>query len=164
MSDLRISLNNIRNVKKVYIDGIGGFTVRKLGAGEELDLSDKMRRLGEILKELQAIDFTKYDVSKEDDKAELEAISKHADTLTQEVSQIQRFELETYKQCFEDDQDGKNVDKLLDSLSAQDRANLFNEIFNPVQAVEPPQPLEPTTVINEPAKVAKKAVKKAKKQ
>lgn len=163
MSDLRISLNNIRNVKKVYIDGVGGFTVRKLGAGEELDLSDKMRRLGEILKELQAIDFNKFDVTKEEDRQELEEVSKRADTLTQEVSAIQRFELETYKQCFEDDNEGKDVERLLNSLSAEDRANLFKEIFNPLQAVEAAQPLEASPDIKPEPKTAKKNPKKAKK-
>lgn len=139
MADIQISLNNIRNVKTVFIEGIGSFTVRKLGAGEELDLSDRIRRLGEILDELQKIDFSKYDTSTEEGMKELEKVSKRASKLSEEVNEIQRFELETYKRCFEDDNDGKNVDSLLDSLSAEDRANLFKTIFDPITVIEAPE-------------------------
>lgn len=134
---MRISLNNIRNTKSLYIEEIGSFTVRKLGAGEELDLSDKLQRLSEILKELNAIDFTKFDTTREDGIKELNKISKKADTLTKELNEIQRFELMTYKKCFSDDNNGKNVDELLDSLSIQDRVNLFKTLFDAPQAAIP---------------------------
>lgn len=136
MADITISLNNIRNVKTLYVDGIGGFTVRKLGAGEELDLSDRLRRLGAILNELSKIDFSKYDSTKPEDIKKLNKIQKRAEKLTQEVNEIQRFELETYKRCFEDDNNGKNVDLLIDSLSAQDRSELFKQIFDPIKPIE----------------------------
>lgn len=162
-SEIRISLNNIRNVKKVYIEGIGGFTVRKLGAGEELDLSEKLRRLSIILKELQSIDFTKYDATTKEGIKDLEKISERADKLTEEVDQIQRFELETYKRCFEDDNDGKNVEILLNTLSTQERSNLFNKIFKPVAVVEAPETVKDAKV-EEPAKPEEKRAEKASKE
>jgi hypothetical protein len=159
MADVTISLNNIRNVKTLYIEGIGGFTVRKLGAGEELDLSDKMRRLGAILTELQVIDFTKYDVTKKDDLKALEDIRKRAEELTLEVNQIQRFELETYKRCFTADKDPKDVDTLIDQLSVEDRSHLFKTLFDTVKPVEAPETPESPEVQPESTKDVKKDVK-----
>lgn len=139
MADISISLNNIRNTRTLYVDGIGGFTVRKLGAGEELDLSDRMRRLGIILKELQSIDFTKFDQTKTEDLKELEKIRKRAEKLSDEVNEIQRFELETYKRCFTADKDPKKVDVLINQLSIEDRSNLFKQMFDPIVPVEAPE-------------------------
>lgn len=139
MSDVNISITNIRKTKRVLIEGIGTFTVRKLGAGEELDLSDKLRRLGDILTELKAIDFTKYESATEEHVKELNAIRKRAEKLTKEVHQIQRFELDTYTKCFTDDNDGKDVKILLDTLSAEDRSALFQTIFKPVVPVANPE-------------------------
>lgn len=143
MSEINISITNIRKTKRVLIEGIGTFTVRKLGAGEELDLSDKLRRLGAILDELKAIDFSKYENATEEHIAELNAIHKRADKLTKEIHQIQRFELDTYAKCFSDDNGGKDVKVLLDTLSAEDRSALFQTIFKPVIPVAKP---EQTTV------------------
>lgn len=147
MSDLRIALNSIRNVKNVYIEGIGGFTVRKLGAGEELDLSDKMRQLGAILKELQDINLSSFDTK---DAKKLKKLQDRADVLSKKVGEIQRFELQVYKKCFEDDNNGKNVDILLNSLSVEDRANLFKTIFNPFGTVDTEETDEVEDVKPEP--------------
>lgn len=137
-AELRISLNNIRNVKNIFIEGLGAFTVRKLGAGEELDLSDKMRRLSAIFRELQSLQLT----DEKNPEALKEAQDK-AETLSAEVAEIQRFELDMYKRCFEDDNDGKNVEKLLNSLSIEERSNLFKSIFNPLPDLELPEATQP---------------------
>lgn len=143
MTDISISLNNIRKTRSLYVEDLGvAFTVRKLGAGEELDLSDKMRRLGEILKELKGIDFAKYNTTKEEDIKELEKISKRAAKLSDEINDIQRFELATYKRCFSDDANGENVTKLLNSLTVQDRSELFNQVFDTVKPIDTPKSVE----------------------
>lgn len=139
MSDISISLSNIHNVKNVLIEGLGSFKVRKLGAGEELDLSDRLRRLNKIIMELQNIDFDKLkvdDVPTDEQMGKVDKLQKRIQKLTDEINEIKRFELETYKRCFEDTNDGKNVDILLDSLSEDDRAALFTQIFDAPKQVE----------------------------
>lgn len=139
MADITISLSNVRNIKKLYIEDLDlTFEVRKMGAGEELDLSDKLRRLNEIIEELNAIDFNKINITnptKKDIKA-MEALTNKADSLMEEINEIKRFELDTYKRCFKDNNDGKDTDTLIDSLSDEDRANLFNTIFNPPRVLK----------------------------
>lgn len=164
MADISISLNNIRNTKTLFIEGIGGFTVRKLGAGEELDLSDKMRRLGQVYGELQKIDFSKYDTTNKEDLKEIEKIGKRAEELSDEINEIQRFELETYKRCFTADKDPKDVDTLIDQLSVEDRTNLFKRLFDPIKTVQAPESVsepeveaEPTEEPKAPEKVSKEA-------
>lgn len=137
MADISISLNNIRNTKTLFVEDLdASFVVRKLGAGEELDLSDKMRRLGVILGELQSIDFTGFDLTKEEDIKELEKIRKRASKLSDEVNDIQRFELETYKRCFTSEKGEEMVSKLLNELSVDDRSNLFKQLFDTVKPLE----------------------------
>lgn len=139
MADISISLNNIRNTRTLFVEGIGGFTVRKLGAGEELDLSDKLRRLGVILNELQAIDFSKFDQTKQEDVKKLQKIQKRAEVLSDEINEIQRFQLETYKRCFTADEEPKKVDELINQLSIEDRSNLFKQLFEPIVPLEAPE-------------------------
>lgn len=138
MADITISLSNVHNIKRVHIDEIGDFEVRKMGAGEELDLSDKLRRLNEIIEELNAIDFSKINMQKPTKKSikELETVSKKADSLMEEINEIKRFELESYARCFNDNADGVNTKKLLDSLSEEDRAELFKQIFSPAKVLK----------------------------
>lgn len=138
MSEVRISLGNIRNTRSVYIEELDtAFTVRKLGSGEELDLSAKYRRLGEILEELRKIDFTQYDINKKADKEKVEKLQKKAETLTDELHEIQQFELDTFKRCFEAE-DKSKVDELIDQLSAEERGKLFTMIFGEIKTVEAP--------------------------
>ena len=135
MTDVSISLSNIVNKKKIRIEEIGDFTVRKMGAGEELDLSKKMRRLGDILDKLEGFDFTKFDMSKPEDVQEVAKLQKQMTKLSDEITDIKRFEFETYKRCFEDDNDGKNVDKLMNELPESARAELFRQIFQETEGV-----------------------------
>lgn len=139
MADITISLSNINNTKSVLIEGLGEFKVRKLGAGEELDLSAKMRRMSEILVELQSIDISDIDDKNptEEDKKRLAEVQKKADVLMNEIDEIKRFELETYKRCFDDGGTGK-TEELIAMLPADGRGELFKQIFNPktVEAVK----------------------------
>jgi len=138
MADITISLSNVHNIKKVKIDPIGVFEVRKMGAGEELDLSDKLRRLNEIVEELNGIDFNKINITNptKKDIKNMEGLTKQADSLMEEINEIKRFELATYARCFNDNADGKNTKILLDSLSDEDRAELFKQIFSPAKVLK----------------------------
>lgn len=147
MSEVRISLGDVRNTRSVYIEELDtAFTVRKLGSGEELDLSSKYRRLGEILEELRKIDFTQYDINKKADKEKVEKLQKKAESLTDELHEIQKFELDTFKRCFEAE-DKSKVDELIDQLSTEERGKLFTMIFGEIKPVEDPEiDLEPQEV------------------
>lgn len=140
MADIKISLDNIQNTKLVEIEGVGSFKVRKLGAGEELDLSDKLRRLSAIITELSSIDFTKYDATKKKDLKELEKVNKKASLYMNEINDIKRFEYDTYKRCFDDMKGGKDTEKLFNILDDEGRTKLFTAIFNPTVINEPESP------------------------
>lgn len=165
MSEVRISLGNVRNTRSVYIEELDtAFTVRKLGSGEELDLSSKYRRLGEILEELRKIDFTQYDINKKADKEKVEKLQKKAEALTDELHEIQQFELDTFKRCFETE-DKSKVDELINQLSAEERGKLFTMIFGEIKPIEAPDDeveaeAEPDT--NNADKTADNAPEKAK--
>lgn len=138
MADITISLSNVHNVKKVRIDPIGTFEVRKLGAGEELDLSDKLRRLNEIIEELNTIDFSKINIINptKKDAIKMRRAAKRAEDLMEEINEIKRFELESYERCFKDNNGGKDTKELLDSLTDEDRAELFKQIFSPAKVLK----------------------------
>jgi hypothetical protein len=138
-TSVSISLNNIQNIKTVNIEGIGVVKVRRLGAGEDLDLSVKVRRLGKLIDELSAIDFTKYDAKKPEDLKEIEKLTKRAEAISDEVAEIKRFEFETYKRCFSDDKDGALVDVIMNTLTEAERAELFKQIFNEKKQIEAPK-------------------------
>lgn len=163
MADIKISLNNIRNTSSLYVDELGAFTVRRLGAGEELDLSDKFRRIAEIYKELQGIDFTKFNTNDSEDLKAIEEISDRAQKLTDEINEIDRFKLATYKRCFTHESDPSKVDELINSLTDEERTNLFNQLFD-IKPVEAPElavvPESETT--EEPADETPKTTKKVK--
>lgn len=143
MTDLSISLSNIQNTKTVHIEGIGDFTVRRMGAGEELDMSFKMRRLNQILSELEKFDFTKFDLSKKDDIKQVEKLEKRMTKLSDEIAEIKKFELATYKKCFTDENNGENVDLLLNTLTELERAELFKQIFGENKEIDRDEPVKP---------------------
>lgn len=142
MADISISLSNIQNIKTVNIEGLGVFRVRKLGAGEELDLSIKMRRLMTILTTLQRIDIQSFDSITDEGKSRLAKQEKHIDKLSNEITDIKRFELNTYKQCFSSDEDGA-VDSLINGLSDEERTELFNQIFGAKKYIDTPELVKP---------------------
>jgi len=142
MTEISISLSNIQNIKTVNIEGVGIIRARRLGAGEELDLSDKMRRLSKIINELQDIDFTKFDTTKKEDIEEFKKVSKRAEKLSDEVTEIKKFEFNTYKRCFSDDKNGEIVEQIMNTLSQPERDELFKQIFNPPTIVETPELVE----------------------
>lgn len=142
MADISLSLNNIQNIKTVNIEGVGVIRVRRMGAGEELDLSNKLRRLGKIIDELSAIDFTKHDASKPEDLKKIAKLAKRAEALSDEVTDIKRFEFDTYKRCISDDKNGEVVDLIMNTLTEDERTALFKEIFGIKKPVEAPDPVK----------------------
>jgi len=139
MSEITISLNNIQNIKTVNIEGHGAIHARKLGSGEELDLSAKMRRTGKIIEELSAIDFTKFNTGKPEDLKKVTKIANRAEELSDELEAIKRFEFNTYKNLLSDDKNGKVVDVIMNTLSEKERAALFDQIFGEIKVLETPE-------------------------
>lgn len=133
MADITISMSNVVKTKTVLIEPLGEFKVRRLGAGESLDLSAKQRRLNNILIELEAFDLNamlKITDPTEEEQKLLNETMKKSDSLMQEVSDIRVFELDTFKKCFDDSGSG-NTQKLFDQLPLGGAENLLEEIFNP---------------------------------
>ena len=146
MADVSISLSNIQNIKTVNIEGLGLVKARKLGAGEELDLLFKQRRLGKILEELDSLDFTKIDTSKKSGINKAKELSDRIDKLTSEIEEIKKFELETFRRCFTDDKNGEIVETLIQTLTEEERMALFKEIFGERKTLEVPDTTEPDEV------------------
>lgn len=129
---ISIALQNIQNIRTVNIEPYGVFKVRKLGAGEELDMSAKLRRLNEILTELRS-----FDVTETTDKKTIEEYQVKTDKLLDEISAIKRFEYDTYRGLFEDEDGGKSVKRLFKVMDEETRAEVFRQIFQPKIVDEP---------------------------
>lgn len=130
MTQVSISLSNIQNIKTVNIEGIGVFKVRRLGPGEEYDLSMKRRRLIKLAEEVAEIQKKMNSLTDEaarEDFAQSEM--KKIDSLSDEVAKIQKNELEVYKRCFTDDANGEKTDHLIDMLTNDERMKLYSLIF-----------------------------------
>jgi vacuolar-type H+-ATPase subunit I/STV1 len=129
MADFSIALSGIRNTRTVNIEGLGVITARRLGSGEELELSAKSRRLGKIFDELGRMDFTKFDTSKPEELKELKKLTDKAEKLYLEVEEIKRFEMSIYRGLLSDDKGGKVVDVIMNTLTDEERGELFKQIF-----------------------------------
>lgn len=141
MADISISLANIQTIKTVNIEGVGVLKARRLGSGEELDLSVKLRRFSNLVNELSAMDFMSLDAEKPDDYKKIQKMKKRASEISEEIEAVKRFELETYRRLLSDDQDGKVVDVIMDTLSDEERTELFKQIFGSKTEMEKPEPL-----------------------
>lgn len=146
MTEISISLTNIQNIKTVNLEPLGVFRVRKLGAGEELDLSTKMRRLVAIAKELDNLKLKDIDPESEEGQKYFSDHSEIIEKLSAEISDIKKFELITYKKCFSDDENGAKVEELINSLSDSERSELFKQIFDVPTVIEAPVVSEPSDV------------------
>lgn len=131
MADISISLSNVQNIKTVKIEELGTFTVRRLGPGEEYDLSIKRRRMAKIGEEMSKIK-SDMDAIADESGREKFATSHLAkiNQLSDEIIDIQKYELDVYKRCFTDDANGEKTEKLINSLTADERMKLYSVIFD----------------------------------
>lgn len=131
MANISIALSNVQNTKTVNIEELGVFTVRRLGPGEEYDLSVKKRRLIRIMEELNAI---KYKMDNADSPTEMEQFAdanlKKINKLSDEIVDIKGYELNLYKKCFIDDANGEKTDTLINTLTEDERTKLYGLIFD----------------------------------
>lgn len=115
---LEINTNTLKSRKKVLIDG-QEYVVRKLGAGEELSLSQSMRRLNKLQqKELEG-NLTE----KEQD----------------EVSQLAKNTLDILTGTFNDGGDGSKAKALVSGLSAEELREIYERIFDESAETDSPE-------------------------
>jgi hypothetical protein len=107
---IEISTSKLTSRKHVLIDG-HAYTVRKLGAGDELAISQILRQLEKLQEKAKS---GKTLTPKDDD-------------LFQE---LQERSLAIYASTFDDGGDGSKSRKLIESLSYDERAELQDLIFN----------------------------------
>lgn len=106
MSDIKISIKNIIKTKKAEIDG-HVYTVRKMGAGEQMDLLAMGRKL--------------QGLSLSDQTPELEKL--------EQIETIRQQMLEIYKSLFDDGLGGEKTKELINTLSDEEISELVNTIF-----------------------------------
>lgn len=113
---ISISTNDLESRKKVQIidAGVNGgkphvYTLRKLGAGEEMDLSQIARELLKLLAKVETEEWTEKD-------AEI-------------FDELKKRQLELYIKTFDDGKDGKMSKQLVESLSDTDRNTIYNQVF-----------------------------------
>lgn len=105
---LEINTNTLKSRKKVLIDG-QQYIVRKLGAGEELSLSQAMRKLEKLGNKEKSGDLT-------------EAEQDQAIKLAQST-------LDTLISTFDDGGDGSKAKALISGLSAEELKEVYDKIF-----------------------------------
>ncbi|WP_439946511.1 hypothetical protein [Streptomyces sp. BBFR109] len=108
-----ISTNKLSGRKKVLIDG-QEYVVRRLGAGDELAISQILRQLNKLQKKLTAPDL----------KSEQEA------KFEEELNVLQERALKIYADTFDDGGDGSKSMELVSRLTYDERTELYDMIFN----------------------------------
>ena len=106
---LEISTAKSRQIKRVNIDG-HVYSVRKLGAGEQLTMSQYMRKITKFDSRIKAGEILT--------DAEEEQAEKYSSDL-----------LNILASCFDDGGDGSKAKELVNSLTADELASIVEEIF-----------------------------------
>lgn len=107
---LQINTSTLKSRKKVEIDG-HGYSVRRLGAGEQLTLSQQMRELKSLR-------------------------SSESDEDAQKVEQISRDVLNLMANCFDDGVSGKKSKQLVHSLAPEELEEILDTIFTEAEDAE----------------------------
>lgn len=105
----QISTNKLASRKHVEIDG-HYYIVKRMGAGDQLTLSQCMRELETL--------------AKKEKTSELSLSDK------QKVADIEKLTLEISSRCFDDQEDGGKSLALVKSLSQDELTEIMDEIFN----------------------------------
>lgn len=107
---LQITTNELKNRKKVEIDG-QTYIVRRLGAGDQLTVSQYMRELKRLAKKEEA----GGSLSEQEDKR---------------LAEIEASYLQILANCFDDLSDGEKSKTLVRSLTPDELAEVMDQIFN----------------------------------
>ncbi len=142
-TNISIALNDIQDTRTVNIEGVGVLNIRKLGSGEDLDLSFKQRRFNKLLDELASIDFVGLDATKPSDMKKIKRQSDRAEKIGEEISNIKQSQFEIYKRLLSDDKNGKVVDLIMNTLNDVERAKIFEIAFGKRNVLELDESVNP---------------------
>lgn len=118
----KLTLNEAKY--KVEVDGFGVFTVRPLGAGEELEMARLQR---EISKNASRAQHIKDEIVKEGlTKEEVDALVSEADELSQKIFENQVQLSNLFKSQISSEKKG-TVEKLFKTVQASEIVKLINK-------------------------------------
>lgn len=116
---ITITTNDIINSKKAEIDK-HVYTVRKMGAGDQLDLSQYITQLNKVQEEIKNLEGKKksgLDVNKEQQK------------FVEKFNSIYNGIIDCYARLFDDGEDGKKSRELVKKVGIENIGNILNQIF-----------------------------------
>lgn len=129
---ITINLNDIRETVEVTI-GDHVYNVRRMGSGEELDLSASNRRTFEAMERANKLQkkFMKLSATPEEelDQKEVDKLVKQMDKVTAEIRTEQEYQSEAFVKLFDDGGDGSKSRELLKSFSHDEKQKLLEQIF-----------------------------------
>lgn len=129
---ITIDLNQIRETVEVTI-GDHVFNVRRMGSGEELELSASNRRTFELMNKASKLQkqFLELAETPEDklDQKEIDKMVKQMDKVTADIRSEQDYQSEAFVKLFDDGGDGSKSRELLKTLSNDEKSKLLQSIF-----------------------------------
>lgn len=136
---ITINLNDIREVVEVTIaDHV--YNVRRMGSGEELDLSASNRRTFEAMDKAVKLQkkFTELSNTPEEelDQKEVDKLVKQMDKVTTEIRKEQEYQAEAFVKLFDDGKDGSKSRELLKSFSHDEKQKLLEQIFSQKEVLD----------------------------
>ena len=136
---ITINLNDVREVVEVTI-GDHVYNVRRMGSGEELDLSASNRRTFEAMDKAVKLQkkFTELSSTPEEDldQKEVDKLVKQMDKVTAEIRNEQEYQAEAFVKLFDDGKDGSKSRELLKSFSHDEKQKLLEQIFSQKEVLD----------------------------
>lgn len=117
----------IKTVKAKIDDRV--YTVRKIGAGEQLDLSREIGRASEL--QVQALNIRGKYESATDDEAKGELLAEFV-KISEQMADISNHLESIYCGLFDDGDDGRYAKKLIHSLGIENVQKVYQEIMGAI--------------------------------
>ena len=117
---MTITINLKQNTKTVKFGDYGTFTVRPMGAGEELELTRLQREMAEMGENLQNMDEYKEAEKNGDKEKVAEGMAKLRE-MTAKAQEAKAKQIEIFKACVTA-KDQASVDRLFNENSLEDLA------------------------------------------
>lgn len=144
MADFSISLSNIQHIKTIKIEGLGVLKIRKLGAGEDLDVSFKIRRINQLIGDLNNLteSIAKLDSKNPSDLKKIGRLAERGEKISSEIDDIRREQHGIYRSQLSDDKNGAVVDVIMNTLSDKERTEIFKIAFGEKSPIESPEVID----------------------
>lgn len=142
---ITIDLNQVRETVEVTI-GDHVFNVRRMGSGEELELSASNRRTVEFMDKAMKLQKKFLDMAEipEDkiDQKQVAKLTKEMDKITNGIQEEQDYQSEAFVKLFDDGGDGSKSRELLKTLSNNEKNKLIQTIFEQKAVLDSENKLE----------------------